>query len=153
READLFSVPGHGPLVLRPGDELAAIVGELVAPHDAEVTGLELRDDLREDADLEVPAVHPGRAAMTVRGPGDELPPFVGDPREIERLVPIEVEPIAAAGPVRAQEPEGLLDRGVLAGGGEPDLGEELKEGLAVTLVEMPQQREVVVVGIRGVGL
>lgn len=100
READLFSIPGHVPLVLCPGDELTAIVGELVAPLDAEVTGLEFRDDLREETDLEVPAVHPGREAMAVRGPGDELPPFVGDPREIERLVPIEVESIAAAGPV-----------------------------------------------------
>jgi hypothetical protein len=137
READLLSIPGHGPLVLRPGDELTAIVGELVAPLDAEVTGLELRDDLREETDLEVPPVHPGREAMAVGGPGNELPPLVGDPREIERLVPIEVEPIAAAGPVRPQEPEGVLNRGVLAGGGEPDLGEEFEESLAVALVEM----------------
>ena len=153
READLFSIPGHAPLVLRPGDELAAIVGELVAPLDAEVTGLEFRDDLREETDLEVPAVHLGREAMAIRRSRDELPPFVGDPREIERFVRIEVEPIAPAGPVRAQEPEGVLDRGILAGRGEPDLVQEFEQGLAVTLVEAPQQREVVVVGIRGVGL
>ena len=57
RQADLFPVPSNGPLVLRPRDELAAIVGVLVAPLDTEVTGLEFRDDLREETDLEVPAV------------------------------------------------------------------------------------------------
>jgi len=41
RQANLFSVPGHIPRIFGPRDELATIVRILVAPLDAEVTGLE----------------------------------------------------------------------------------------------------------------
>jgi len=153
RQADLGSVPGHIPRVLGPWDELAAIVRVLVAPLDTEVTGLEFPDDLREETDLEVPAVNLRRDAVPIRRARDELPPLVGNPREVEGLVRIEFEPVTAAGPVRAQECQGVLDRGIPAGRGEPDLVQELEKGLAVTLVEAPQQRGVVVVDVRGVGL
>jgi hypothetical protein len=75
RQTDLFSVPGHIPRVLGPRDELAAIVRVLVAPLDTEVTRLEFPDDLREETDLEVPAVDLGRGTVAIRRSRDELPP------------------------------------------------------------------------------
>jgi hypothetical protein len=67
RQADLFSVPGRIPRIFGPRHELAAIVRVLVAPLDAEVTRLEFTDDLREEPDLEVPAVDLGGDAVAIR--------------------------------------------------------------------------------------
>ncbi len=85
RHAGLLGVAGDLALVLLPGDELVAVVAVLFAARDAQVARLQLVDHLGEQADLEVAPVHLGRRRFMRRAPGQQRPPLLAHPGQVER--------------------------------------------------------------------
>ena len=86
RHAGLLGVARDVAAILVPGDELGAVVAVLLAAWDAKVARLQFVDHLGEQADLEVAPVHLGGCWRTRRVPGQQRPPFLAHPGQVERL-------------------------------------------------------------------
>ena len=155
--AGLLGVARDVAAVFVPGDELGAVVAVLLAAWDEKVARLQLVDHLREQADLEVAPVHLGGCWLTRRAPGQQRPPFLAHPGQVERpadwggvgLHHVHGGPQLGA-PVRAvrqQKGDRLLGGAVLRCRDQRGVGQEAQEGRALAAVEAGEQGQVVVAG------
>ena len=105
---------------------LLAVVAALLAARDAEVARLPFVGHLGERADLEVAPAHPGGHEVAGGVPGEQRPPFLAHPGQVERLAGSgcvrlrrfndEAQPGPAVCAMREQEGDGPLDATVLRG-------------------------------------
>ncbi|MBV9358359.1 MAG: hypothetical protein JO023_22845 [Chloroflexi bacterium] len=164
RHAGGGAILGHPLVVGFPAHQLLAVVGEGVAADDTEVAGLELPHELREDARLEVTAVHPIWEAVAPALVGQPPPPGIRHPAQVKQghldsltgpspLGPRRAQPLARSADVGLGEAQRGLQRGVLAGRAQQQGFQQAEQGAAVALVGAPDEREVVAAGVGQVGL
>ena len=162
-DAGLLGVACDVALVILPGDELSTVVAILLAARDAQVARFQLVDYLGEQANLEVAPVHLGGGRFVRCPPGQQRPPFLAHPGQVEwpldggavgsRRVYRGRQPGLAVRPVCQEESDCLLGGAVLRGGDRGGMGQETQERRALGAIKPGKQRQVVVAGERRVRL
>ena len=107
-----------------PTDELLTVIGEGVTSDDAQIAGFEFQHQLGEHTRFDVAALHPFGNGAPSRLVGQQSPPALGHPVQIQRRNLVrhamgapgasDWEPLTCSAGVLLKKPQCPLDAGVL---------------------------------------